>query len=452
MKIGDTERGIRHAVGVTTSGVSYRIIRLREERHVETTDHSATPSGLNSPYFSVSGVSLAAFEGNDLQLRVANAWMLDSNEQTEGSMNAADTRRKLTATEIAEVLSGELIGDTAIIIDDVEFIERATATHLSFVGDLKNLSRIKNSRSRLIIVPETVRNELAKYHDRTFILVPEAETAFLSIAAILRPRRTRSFVGISDRAVVDSTAIIGTNTNIHPLAVIGRDVIIGHDCEIQPGVVISAGCRLGNNVILYANTVLYHDVIVEDDVTIHASCVIGADGFGYRFVNGGHQHIPHYGTVRICRDVEIGASTTIDRAKVGETLIGSGTRIDNQVMIGHNCQIGRHNLLVSQVGLAGSVSTGDYVVCAGQVGVADHVHLGDGAVVGAQAGVIRDMPGGQTYLGNPAGPMAETSKQLAAFRRLPEMRDTIKRMDKELGVLRSKLADDRGTDAESAAA
>lgn len=139
-------------------------------------------------------------------------------------------------------------------------------------------------------------------------------------------------------------------------------------------------------------------------------------------------------------------------AKVGETLIGSGTRIDNQVMIGHNCQIGRHNLLVSQVGLAGSVSTGDYVVCAGQVGVADHVHLGDGAVVGAQAGVIRDMPGGQTYLGNPAGPMAETSKQLAAFRRLPEMRDTIKRMDKELGVLRSKLADDRGTDGESAAA
>ena len=378
--------------------------------------------------------------------------MLDSDEHTEGSMNAASTLRKLTATEIAEVLGGEVIGDTAIIIDDVDVIERASATHLSFVGDLKNLSRVRNSHSRLIVVPETVRSELAKYSGRTFILVPEAETAFLAIAAILRPRRSRIFTGISDRAVIDPTAIIGANTNIHPLAVIGRDVVIGHSCEIQTGVVIGDGCRVGNNVVLYANTVLYHDVVIEDQVTIHASCVIGADGFGYRFVNGGHQHIPHYGTVRICSDVEIGACTTIDRAKVGETVIGSGTRIDNQVMIGHNCQIGRHNLLVSQVGLAGSVSTGDYVVCAGQVGVADHVHLGDGAIVGAQAGVTRDMPSGQTYLGNPAGPVAETSKQLAAFRRLPEMRDAIKRMDKELEVLRAKLSNDRGTDVESAAA
>ena len=367
-------------------------------------------------------------------------------------MNAASTLRKLTATEIAEVLSGEVIGDTAISIDDVDVIERATATHLSFVGDLKNLNRVRNSHSRLIVVPEVVRGELAKYSDRTFILVPEAETAFLAIAALLRPHRVRIFTGISDRAVVDSTAMIGANTNIHPLAVIGRDVVIGNNCEIQSGVVIGDGCRLGDNVVLYANTVLYHDIVIEDHVTIHASCVIGADGFGYRFVNGGHQHIPHYGTVRICSDVEIGASTTIDRAKVGATVIGSGTRIDNQVMIGHNCQIGRHNLLVSQVGLAGSVSTGDYVVCAGQVGVADHVHLGDGAVVGAKAGVIRDMPGGQTYLGSPAGPAGETSKQLAAFRRLPEMRDAIKRMDKELEVLRAKLFNDRGPEVESAAA
>ena len=398
------------------------------------------------------GVSIAAFEGNDLQLRIAEAWLRNFDEHTEGSMNAASTLRKLTATEIAEVLSGEVIGDTAISIDDVDVIERATATHLSFVGDLKNLNRVRNSRSRLIVVPEVVRGELAKYSDRTFILVPEAETAFLAIAALLRPHRVRIFTGISDRAVVDSTAMIGANTNIHPLAVIGRDVVIGNNCEIQSGVVIGDGCRLGDNVVLYANTVIYHDIVIEDHVTIHASCVIGADGFGYRFVNGGHQHIPHYGTVRICSDVEIGASTTIDRAKVGATVIGSGTRIDNQVMIGHNCQIGRHNLLVSQVGLAGSVSTGDYVVCAGQVGVADHVHLGDGAVVGAKAGVNRDMPGGQTYLGSPAGPAGETSKQLAAFRRLPEMRDAIKRMDKELEVLRAKLFNDRGPEVESAAA
>ena len=367
-------------------------------------------------------------------------------------MHTADTPRQFSATEIAEILSGEILGDPGIMIEDVDVVERATSSQLSFVGDRKHINRIRNSASRLIVVPTSARGELERFPDRTFILVPSPEPAFLCIAAILHPHRTRSTVGISDRAVVDPTAKIGANSNVHPLAVIGRDVVIGHSCEIRSGVVVGDGCRLGNNVVLYANTVLYHDVIVEDHVTIHASCVIGADGFGYRFVNGGHQRIPHYGTVRICSDVEIGAGTTIDRAKVGETLIGSGTRIDNLVMIGHNCQIGRHNLLVSQVGLAGSVSTGDYVVCAGQVGVADHVHLGDGTILAAQAGVIRDLPGGQTYLGNPAGPIAETSKQLAAIRRLPEMRETLKRMEKEIEKLRSRISDDRDHGGESAAA
>ena len=367
-------------------------------------------------------------------------------------MNAALTQQQLSASDIAEILSGELVGDSTIVINDVNVMERATATQLSFVGDLKNLSRVRNSKTRLVIVPESIRGELTKYSDRTFILVPEAEVAFLTIAGVLKPQRSRPSIGISDRAVIDPTAQIGVNTNIHPLAAVGRDVVIGHSCEIQSGVVIGDGCRIGNNVTLFANTVLYHDIIVEDHVTIHASCVIGADGFGYRFVNGGHQHIPHFGIVRVCSDVEIGAATTIDRAKVGETVIGSGTRIDNQVMIGHNCQIGRHNLLVSQVGLAGSVSTGDYVVVAGQAGIADHVHLGDRAIIGAQAGVHRDMPGGQTYLGNPAGPVAETSRQLMALRRLPEIRETVKKMSKELESLQSRLANEGEQDVQAAAA
>ncbi|MDA1230679.1 MAG: UDP-3-O-(3-hydroxymyristoyl)glucosamine N-acyltransferase, partial [Planctomycetota bacterium] len=350
-----------------------------------------------------------------------------------------------------EILVGELIGDPTIIIDDIDVIERATAVQLSFVGDQKNLSRVRKSKTRLIIVPESIRSELIKYSDRSYILVANAETAFLCIAAILRPHRERSAIGISDKAIVDPTATIGANTNIHPLAAIGRDVVIGHSCEIQSGVVIGDGCHIGNNVTLFANTVLYHDVIIGDYVTIHACCIIGADGFGYRFINGGHQHIPHYGTVRICSDVEIGAGTTIDRAKVGETVIGSGTRIDNQVMIGHNCQIGRHNLLVSQVGLAGSVTTGDYVVVAGQAGIADHVHLGDRAIVGAQAGVHRDMPGGQTYLGNPAGPVAETSRQLMALRRLPEIRETVKKMSKDLEALQARLANEGEHEIQAAA-
>lgn len=355
-------------------------------------------------------------------------------------MNAGTSRQSLTAYEIAEILRAECLGDCALSIDDVEVVDRGKENHLTFVGDLKNLSRLRNSQSKLIIVPASVRDELPKYPGRTFLLVPAAEPAFLSIAALLRPPRSRVRCGISERAVIDPSAQIGSNTSIHPLAVVGRDVVIGHSCEIHSGVVIGDGCCLGDNVVVYPNTVFYPDVQVGHHVIIHASCVIGADGFGYRFVNGGHERLPHYGIVRICDDVEIGAGTTIDRAKIGETVIGSGTRIDNQVMIGHNCRVGRHNLLVSQVGFAGSVTTGDYVVCAGQAGIADHVSLGDGTIIGAQAGVHRDVPAGQTYLGSPAGPAAETTRQLMALRRLPEIRDAVRQMEKELESLREQLA------------
>lgn len=351
-------------------------------------------------------------------------------------MSTSPIRRTLTAGEICDILSAELIGPADSVIDGVDVVERATAEQLAFIGDAKNLSRIRTSRSRVMIVPVSVRLELAAFPGHSFILVEQPEPALLLIAGLLHPPRPRLRIGISPQATVDPTAQIQGNTNIHPRAVIGRDVIIGHNCEIHSGVVIGDGCRIGDHVTIYPNSVLYHDVIIGHHVTIHAACVIGADGFGYRLVNGGHERLPHYGTVRICDDVEIGAATTIDRAKIGETVVGSGTRIDNQVMIAHNCQIGKHNLLVSQVGLAGSVTTGDYVVCAGQVGIADHVHLGTGAIIGAKAGVHRDMPGGQAYLGSPAAPAAETTRQLMALKRLPELRNTVKQLEKDLQELR----------------
>ena len=366
-------------------------------------------------------------------------------------MSTTKPRPALTATEIAQALHAQLLGNPDVEIDDVQILERATARDLTFVGNQKNLSRLKQSAARLIIVPLAVRDELPAADNRTFVLVPEAEPAFLTIAGLLRPPRQRPNIGISAHAVVHDSARIGANTNIHPHAVIGADVTIGHSCDIHAGVVVGDGCSIGDNVVLHPGTVLYSDVQIGNHVIIHAGCVIGADGFGYRFVNGGHQRLPHFGIVRICDDVEIGACTTIDRAKVGETVIGTGTRIDNLVMIGHNCQIGRHNLLVSQVGFAGSVSTGDYVVCAGQVGVADHVHLGDGAIVGAKAGVHRDMPGGQTYLGAPAGPVAETTRQLMALKRLPDLRDTVRQLEREMAELRRRL-DGPSDTAESAAA
>lgn len=345
----------------------------------------------------------------------------------------------LTAQQIADHLGGHIIGNPAVAISAVEVIERATAAHLTYLSDEKKLSRLNSSATRLVLAARSAEKFLHDIDQITFILVDEPEIAFLQITGLLHPQRQSSTKGISPTAIIPASVRIGAGTVIGHHVVIGHDVSIGRNCRIEHGTVIEDGCSLGDNVVLHPNCVLYHDLIIGNDVTIHATCVIGADGFGYRTVDGRHERLPHYGTVRICDDVEIGAGSTIDRAKVGETIIGTGTRIDNQVMIGHNCRLGPHNLIVSQVGFAGSVSTGAYVVCAGQAGIADHVHLGDGAVIGAKTGVHRDMKGGQSYFGTPASPIADAARNMMALRRLPEMRNTVKQLERDVATIRNQL-------------
>jgi len=354
-------------------------------------------------------------------------------------MTSARTKHPLTVAQIAELINAEVVGESSIIIDGVEFIERATATDLAFVGNQKNLSRAQTTEALVIVAPRDVGDKLADYSTKTFLLVAEPEAAFLEVAQQLFPVRQRQHVGISEHAVVAASATIGANTSVHPFAVIGEDVVLGEGCTVASGAVVSDGCVLGDNVRIDPNAVLYPDVRIGNDTAIQAGAVLGAEGFGYRTVNGRHERLPHVGIVNIGNDVHIGSCTTIDKAKMGETVIGSGTRIDNQVMIAHNCQIGEHNLLCSQTGIAGSSSTGKYVVCAGQVGIADHVHLGDMAIVGAKAGVHRDMPGGESYLGAPARKAGDVAREMTALKRLPEMRKTMKQMEKQIAELQEQL-------------
>jgi len=349
-------------------------------------------------------------------------------------------QQTLSAQQIADRVEGTVLGSSEICITGVEFIERATEQQLAFVGNEKQLSRIKSSSARLILAPTAAKDQVQDYPHITFILVDEPEAALLHVASIMNPRRQPSTTGISPTASIAASATIGANAAIGHHAVIGEDVVIGDDCRIEHGVVVGNGCSLGNNVILHPNCVLHSEVTIGNHVTLHAACVIGAEGFGYRTINGRHERLPHFGTVRICDDVEVGAGTTIDRAKMGETTIGSGSRIDNQVMIAHNCQIGEHNLITAQVGMAGSVTTGEYVVCGGQAGIADHVHLADRCMIGAQTGVHRDMKGDASYFGTPASPIAEAARHMMALRRLPDMRNTIKRLEKEVAALQQQAA------------
>ena len=179
---------------------------------------------------------------------------------------------------------------------------------------------------------------------------------------------------------------------IYPFAYVGEDAVIGDGTTLHPGAVIGEGCTLGRDCIIHPNAVLYQNVILGDRVEIHAGTVLGGDGFGYRQVDGRHVKIPHSGRLEVDNDVEVGSNCTIDRATFETTRIGEGTKIDNLVMIGHNNQIGRHNLLCGQVGIAGSCKTGDYVVMAGQAGIKDKTQIGDRVIVGAQAGRAPQRP------------------------------------------------------------
>lgn len=349
---------------------------------------------------------------------------------------------EISVGELARRVGGTVHGDEGVLIEFAQSIAKAGPRDITFGVDEQNLRLLKTATPGAILIANK-RLELAleAYPDRTWIAVDDPMGAFIQILQLFRPLRERSNIGISPRALVAPSAQIGPDTNIYPGAVIGENVVIGAGCDIHPGVVISDDCRIGNECTIYPNAVLYAGVILGNRVIIHASAVLGADGFGYRFQQGRYHKIPQLGGVEIRDDVEIGACTTVDRAMIGVTTIGEGTKLDNLVMIGHNCELGNHNAFASQVGLAGSVTTGDYVVCAGQVGIADHVHIGDKAVLGAKSGIHKDMEGGKTYLGAPATEEQDQFRIQMALRKLPELRKQLREMETALAELKQKLPD-----------
>jgi UDP-3-O-[3-hydroxymyristoyl] glucosamine N-acyltransferase len=319
-------------------------------------------------------------------------------------------------------------------ICDVAGVDEAGPQEVTYIDREKHLAKLKTCRAGVVLVAADHVEKARESFAGPLLAVQDAKEAFIAAMVAFRPPAARPAIGISLRASVARTARIGAATNIHPLACVGERVVIGEHCEIHPGVVIGDDCVIADGVTIYPHAVLYAGTIVGRRVIIHATAVIGADGFGYRFQNGAYIKIPHTGSVVIEDDVEIGAGTTVDRAMVGETVIGAGTKIDNQVMVGHNCRIGRHNAFASQVGFAGSTVTDDYVRCAGQVGIADHLHIGKGATLGPKAGVHLDVPAGAKWHGFPAGPDKEQIRLHLSLQRVPEL-------IKQVQVLSDRIAE-----------
>jgi UDP-3-O-[3-hydroxymyristoyl] glucosamine N-acyltransferase len=326
-----------------------------------------------------------------------------------------------------------LHGDGTVVIGGARPLGEAQPGDITFLVDTKHAAQLPRSRAAAAVVPSGVSP-----NGIPLIQVADPLDAFITIVKHLRGAAVVKPHGVDPRAFVHPTAQIGEAASIYPFAVVGEGSVLGARCTLYSGAVVGKHCKLGDDVTLYPNAVLYDDCIVGDRVIIHASAVIGADGFGYRQNGGRHIKVPQLGRVEIAADVEIGACTTIDRGTFEATRIGEGTKIDNLVQVAHNCQIGKHNLLVSQMGIAGSSSTDDYVVIAGQVGVTDHVHIGAGAIIGAKAGVTKDVPAGQRTLGAPATPEREQKRILMSLEKLPEMRKELRRILRHLGLQEEK--------------
>jgi UDP-3-O-[3-hydroxymyristoyl] glucosamine N-acyltransferase len=331
-----------------------------------------------------------------------------------------------TVSDLATLVQGRVHGAADRVVRAPRTLQEAGPDDVSFVENERHVKHLKTCHAAVLVVSPQLAarpDDLVGPPGHHFVLIETGDplAAFVTIYQHLQGRRATPPSGISPQAVIHPTAKIGPDCTVMPFAVVSENAVLGARCVLYPGAHVGPNCTLGDDVVLHPHAVLYDRCVLGDRVIVHANAVLGADGFGYRFAAGRHAKVPQLGNVEIGDDVEIGACSAIDRGTFQATRIGSGTKIDNLVQIGHNCQIGKHNLLCGLVGIAGSCTTGEYVVLAGAVGIADHVHIGDRAVVGARAGVNGDLKADQRVHGYPARPEREALRIFATMERLPDM-------------------------------
>jgi len=337
----------------------------------------------------------------------------------------------------ASGLPNTVEGDRDLRITAVNTLEEAGPGELSFLANVRYRDRLGKTRASAVLVDEkaVVPNGVAA------IRCADPYAALCHAIVKIHGYRKHPRWGVSERASVAPTARTGEGANIGPGAVVADDVTLGRNVTLYPGCYVASRCVLGDDVTLFPNVVLYEDTVLGHRVTVHAGTVIGEDGLGYAPVGQKWIKIPQVGRVVIADDAEIGANCTIDRATLGRTEIGAGTKFSNLIAIGHGTKVGPDCLLVAQVGVAGSATVGRHVTIAGQAGLVGHLHVGDGATIGAQAGVTGDVPPGVTVLGAPALPITEAKRQMLTMQRLPEMRREIKELQARVRALEELLAE-----------
>ncbi|HSB73102.1 MAG TPA: UDP-3-O-(3-hydroxymyristoyl)glucosamine N-acyltransferase [Candidatus Methylomirabilis sp.] len=335
--------------------------------------------------------------------------------------------------DLAERLGCHVEGDGGIEIRAVRGLEDAGPQDVTFVAHERYLPRLEGSGAAAVILGEGLPPV-----GRPALRTPNPMLAFARALSLFHPPPV-PLPGIHPSAVTAPDARVDPGAWVGPLCVLGPGVEIGAGTVLEAHVCVGAGVRIGRDCRIFPQVTLRDGVILGDRVTIHSGAVIGADGFG--FARDGHRYvkIPQVGRVVIEDDVEIGANAAVDRATLGETRIGRGTKIDNLVQIAHNVRVGEDTVIVAQVGISGSSRIGSRVTLAGQVGIVDHVQIGDGVIVGAQAGVSKDIPSDAVVLGSPAIPHVEFKRQVASIARLPLLRKALQALEARLAALEARL-------------
>ena len=345
---------------------------------------------------------------------------------------------KFTANQIAQILEGEIEGDSEAEVSRLSKIEEGTNGSLTFLSNPKYNSYLYTTEASITIVNDTFK--LEKEVRTTLIRVKDAYKAFSKVLEFYNQVKNNK-LGREEPHYISDTAVIGKDEYIGAFSHIGNNVVVGENVKIYPNVYIGDNVIIGDNCLLFSGVKIYSESIIGNDCTFHSGCIIGSDGFGFTpNEKGEFVKIPQTGNVVVENNVDVGSNTTIDRATLGSTIIRSGVKLDNQVQIAHNVEIGKNTVIAAQTGIAGSTKVGKGCMIGGQVGIAGHLTLGNYLKIQAQSGISKNLKDNEVVQGSPAFGYSDFNKSYVYFKNLPKTVSSFNKLEKDFNA--QKLNDE----------
>ena len=337
---------------------------------------------------------------------------------------------KFTAAQIAEILEGEVEGNPEVEVSELSKIEEGREGSLTFLSNPRYQSYIYSTQASVCIVNKSF--EVEQPVSTTLIKVKDAYKAFSTLLEYYNQIKLNK-AGIEQPSFIADSARYGENLYLGAFAYLGENVELGENVKVYPNVYIGENVKIGDNVILFPGVKVYSECIIGNDCVLHSGAIIGADGFGYSpSEDGVYSRVPQIGNVIIEDNVDIGAGTTIDRATLGSTIIRKGVKLDNQIQIAHNVEIGEHTAIAAQTGIAGSTKIGKHCLIGGQVGISGHLTIGDRVKIQAQSGIGRDLKNDEKLQGSPAFGYNDFAKSFVHFKNLPKSIDLLHQLEKKI--------------------